>query len=107
MKAINLGTIGGTGPDDFAHTHCKHNGPTTSQDAAGRAQRFASGHCMAILASMQLHGPQTAKDTAITTGLSSVQVSRRTIDMQAAGLIRTTGQERDGCRVFEVVLQND
>ena len=103
MTAINLGTIGSTGPDDFARTHSKRNGPATSQDAAGRAQRFASGHCKLIMASMQMHGPQTAKEVASTTGLSSVQVSRRSIDMQSAGLIRTTGQERDGCRVFEVV----
>ena len=104
MTAINLGTIGSTGPDDFARTHCKHNGPSTSQDAAERAQHFFSGHCLAILASLQFHGPQTAKEAARTTGLSSVQISRRTADMQSAGLIRATGAERDGCRVLAVVV---
>ena len=45
-----------------------------------------------------------SKEAARTTGLSSVQISRRTADMQSAGLIRATGAERDGCRVLAVVI---
>ena len=102
MTAINLGTIGSTGPDDFARTHCKHNGPATSQDAAGRAQRFAKGHCKKIIHSLCFFGNQTAKEISQTSVLSYMQVSRRLSDLESNGLIRTTGQVRDGCRVLAV-----
>lgn len=100
MKPIPLGTIGETGPDDFARRHCRKDGPTTSQTAAVRAEGFYKGHCKTILASIKENGPQTAKEIAQLTGLTSVQVSRRTKDLQDAGLIKETGLERDGCRVL-------
>jgi predicted HTH transcriptional regulator len=100
MTPINLGIIGQDGPD-FTRRHCRTNGPTTSEKAAVRAEGFYKGHCKTILASIKENGPQTAKEIARNTGLSSVQISRRTKDLQDAGLIKETGLERDGCRVLE------
>lgn len=102
MTAIDLGMIGGTGPD-FVRRHCRNTDPATSQKAAERAQKFATGHCRLVLASIALHGPQTPKEISATTGLTSVQISRRTRTLQNAGLIRETGLERDDCRVLEAV----
>jgi len=102
MTPINLGTIGDVGPD-FARRHCRKDGPTTSEKAAVRAEGFYKGHCKTILASIKEYGPQTPKEMERNTGLSSVQISRRTRDLQNAGLIKETGLERDGCRVLGAV----
>ena len=104
MTAINLGTIGSTGPDDFARTHCKRLGPATSQDAAEHAQRFAKLQSGLILKVLQIYGPQGPKQIGPRIGLKSEQVTRRTKDMQRNGLIFKTGARHDGCDVLAVVV---
>lgn len=103
MSAVDLGMIGGTGPD-FIRMHCRSTDPTTSQNAARHAQTFASGHCKLILDSLRLTGPQCSKEIGAAIGLKSEQVSRRTKDMRLAGLIRIADlAQRDGCDVLEAV----
>ena len=101
MKPINLGTIGGTGPD-FARKHARTSDPGTSHVAADNAKRFARGHFHKILRGLELR-PQTAKELYSTTGLTSVQISRRMADLERAKAIKATGQERNGCREFALV----
>ena len=103
MTPINLGVIGQLGPD-FTRTHCRRNDPGTSQKAAERAKSFAGGHCIKILESLRIHGPQCAKEIARATGLTNVQVSRRTKDLRDANLIKVAdAAPREGCDVLEAV----
>lgn len=101
MKPINLGTIGGTGPC-FAKKHARSTDPSTSHKAADNAKRFARGHFHKILSGLE-KGAQTAKELYSTTGLTSVQISRRMADLERANAIKATGQERGGCREFALV----
>ena len=96
MKPINLGMIGGTG---FARTHARTTDPGTSKTAAVNASRFAAGHFARIIDGL-LWCPKTAKELALTTGLTVEQILRRTGDLEAAQAIRATGLIRAGCREF-------
>ena len=101
MKVINLGEIGGTGPE-FTRKHARTNDPGTSKSAAENAKRFARGHFAKIMHGLKC-GAQTAKELYSTTGLTSVQISRRMADLERAGAIRATGHIRNGCREFAFV----
>lgn len=98
MTTINLGTIGGTGPD-FSHRHARTTDPGTSKVAAGNAKQFARGHFLKILQGLA-YGAQTAQELYSTTGLTVVQILRRTADLERASAIKATGQVRNGCREF-------
>ena len=103
MKPQNLGIIGGTGPD-FTRTHCRRNDPGTSQKAAERARSFSGGHCLKIENAMRQAGPCTAGELSRRTGLTVEQCARRLPDLKAAGRIDLTGQERDGFRVWVLIV---
>lgn len=98
-RVIDLGAIGGTGPD-FVRTHARSDDPETSKDAALKAAKFSATHQGKILQSLHEKGPQTAKEIAVNIGFTSVQVSRRMGDMERAKIIESTGQVREGCREF-------
>lgn len=91
------------GDTGFVRTHCRRNDPGTSQKAAERAKKFARGQCVKILESFRKNGPQTPKEVGRDIGLTSEQVTRRTSDLKAAGLLRLTGEEREDCEVMELV----
>ena len=99
MTPINLGPIGGVGPD-FTRTHCRKNDPGTSQKAAERARSFSGGHCLKILSEFDPGVGLTANELARYTGLTVEQVCRRLPDLEAANELRLNGQERDGFRVW-------
>lgn len=99
MSTINLGNIGGTGPD-FARTHARTNDPSTSKQAARHAELFAKSHQGLIYQSLHKNGYQTAKELGLSTGLTSVQVSRRVADMERDDVVRPTGKIRDGCQEY-------
>lgn len=105
MTPINLGNIGGVGPC-FARKHARTTDPSTSKAAADNAKRFARGHFARILRGLK-SGPQTAKELYATTGLTSVQISRRMGDLVAANAVRTTGVERGGCMEYALVLDKN
>lgn len=80
--------------------------PDTSKQAAAKAARFAASHAGRILAALQQLGTGTAHDIAMATGLSVVQIDRRTVELQRAGkvsLVLVYGEplQRDGYRVWE------
>ena len=99
MTPINLGQIGGDGPD-FTRTHCRKTDPNTSRKAAERARSFAGGHCLKILSEFDPGVGLTANELARYTGLTVEQVCRRLPDLEAANELRLNGQERDGFRVW-------
>lgn len=72
--------------------------PATSHQAAASAESFAHQHAGMILAALET--PGTAKEIAQRCGLTSVQVSRRGVEMEKAGLVRIGPEVRDGCRVW-------
>lgn len=80
---------------DFdSHHLARRDDPATSHIAASRVREFQAGHIGTILACLQDHGPQTIDEIAKRTHLTSVQVARRTADMQRLKLAEPTGTTR-------------
>ena len=77
--------------------------PATSHMAAERSAQFALSHAARILSVLRYEGAGTPEHIARYTGLSIVQIDRRLHEMQAKGLIRTTGAVHNGFRAWEVV----
>jgi len=77
--------------------------PATSHMAADRSAQFALTHVARILCVLRYEGAGTAEHISRFTGLSIVQIDRRLHEMQAKGLIRTTGAVHNGFRAWEVV----
>ncbi len=77
--------------------------PLTSVIAAKRASKFANSHRDRILAAFRGWTNLTAQDIAEKSGLTVVQVDRRLVEMQRAGVIETTGSARDGFRCWRLV----
>ncbi|HEU4431090.1 MAG TPA: hypothetical protein VFT98_20195 [Myxococcota bacterium] len=61
--------------------------PRPSHAAAANAARFAASHAGRILAAVREYPGLTTHRISELTGLSVVQVDRRAIEMQRAGLI--------------------
>ena len=76
----------------------------TSHEAAKLAKSFAAKHESAIYAALHESGflGLTSKEVADRTGLSDVQVSRRTAGMstQKRPLIKRSGEVRERCCVW-------
>lgn len=88
--------------DNITPIRARKTDPSTSHDAAKRAERFADSHKGRILAALQ-NGPMTAKEISVATGLSVEQTARRLPEAQAQGLCEPTGGERDGFRVWRLI----
>lgn len=94
----------------FIEPRARNTDPATSHIAAERAKRFADSHAGRILEALR-HGfsdGMCAEEIGEITGLTVVQVDRRTIELQRKGLIRVRqvgGQDeiRWGMRVWEAV----
>lgn len=93
----------------FGETHSRATDPETSKAAARKASAFHESHAGRILLALQNNGPASAKHLERTTGLSVVQIDRRTCELQRLGLIAVVltddGAEvvREGCRVWKSV----
>lgn len=71
--------------DDIQPARARKTDPSTSHEAASKAQRFASGHKARILEALK-EGPRSAHGLAAMTGLTVVQVDRRLPELRSAGL---------------------
>ena len=81
--------------------------PLSSILAAESAVVFAGTHRERIVQSLRTHGPMTAHDIAVATGLTVVQVDRRLPELQRDGVakvVELAGEVvlRDGFRVWEL-----
>ncbi|MDE2022041.1 MAG: hypothetical protein KGI71_04020 [Patescibacteria group bacterium] len=91
---------------DFSATHARRSDPATSHMAATGAERFAQSQAGRILHALQLHGPRTAHELSLITGLTVVQIDRRLPDLlkdSAARVLRLddgSAVVRGGCRVW-------
>jgi predicted ArsR family transcriptional regulator len=68
-------------------TRARSSDPETSHDAAARSRSFAQGHYQQICQALT-HGPQTIYEIADRTGLTHVQVARRTAEMNNVQIVR-------------------
>lgn len=89
--------------DGDARLLSRRTDPETSHAAAERSAHFASSHAGRILAVLRSEGPGTPEHIGRFTGLTTVQIDRRLHEMQAKGLIRTTGAVHNGFRAWEAV----
>lgn len=80
--------------DMFTLTHSRATDPKTSVIAAKRAVEFVPNHCERILDCLRRFGPQTIDDLAMHTGLTAVQVARRTADLHKDHKAMPNGQTR-------------
>ena len=71
--------------DDIQPVRARKSDPVTSHTAARNADRFANGHKVRIMESLQ-QGPRTAAGLAAMTGLSVEQCCRRLPELQKANL---------------------
>ena len=91
------------------HVRARRSDPATSHQAAAKAEKFASSHAGRILAALQTHGPLSASQMYVFTGLSTVQCDRRRKEMIGAGLVRIKTMDdghpvtHNGCEVWEAV----
>ena len=80
--------------------------PQTSIDAGRKAkERIVALHERLIIECLRLHGPQTAKEMEAYTGLSNIQISRRSGGLMS-GLnkrCRYTDKRRNGCSEWELI----
>lgn len=77
---------------NFEPPRARRRDPQTSQRAASRVQRFASGHFAAILTGLET-GPGNYRQIAERAGLEPVAVARRMNELEQAGLVRRDGEE--------------
>lgn len=97
-------TVGKPSPKGVVPVLARITDPDTSKDAAERATAFVAKHEAKIFEALYQAGflGLTAKEIASQTGLSDVQVSRRTGNMGERGLIKRSGEKRGGCCVWTV-----
>lgn len=65
--------------------------PETSQRAAAKVNRFASGHFAKILEALRV--PGSYREIAARAELEPVAVARRMNELEQAGLVRRAGTE--------------
>ena len=78
-----------------AAARARRSDPATSQRAASKVERFASGHFAAIRKALAVE-PGTFKAIASRSGLERHAVARRLPEMERAGIVRRDGEEL-GC----------
>ena len=87
---------------NFEPVRARKHDPETSQRSAGNARQFAAGHFVLILDALE-RGPATFKEISERCGLERHAVARRLPELEKAGKVAQTGEERAGCRVWGLV----
>lgn len=83
---------------NFEPVRARKRDPETSQRAASKVERFASGHFAKILEALRV--PGTYREIAARADLEPVAVARRMAELEQAGLAKRDG-ERDGFTIWE------
>ncbi len=84
---------------NFEPVRARRTDPETSQRAAAKVERFASGHFAKILGALGDLRTGTYREIAFAAGLEPVAVARRLRELEQAGKIGRIG-ERDGFTVW-------
>ena len=82
-------------------THAHRTDPSTSKDAAAKAQGFAPILAAQVFAELEC-GPGTGHELAARLGWDYTKVARRLTDLSHAERIRRTGAKRGGACEWEV-----
>ena len=86
----------------FEPVRSRSRDPQTSQRAASKVSRFASGHFALILDALA-QGPANFKEIAERCGLERHAVARRLPELEQAGrVMRHALGERDRCTVWRI-----
>lgn len=80
----------------------RRDDPATSQRAAAKVERFASGHFLAILCALDRMREGTYKEVADVAGLERHACARRLPELERAGKVTRTENERDGCTIWRL-----
>lgn len=70
----------------------RHRDPITSKQAAHAAKALQAAHCDEILDCLRRHGELGKDGIAARTKLDGVQVCRRLVELERAGLVHQTGE---------------
>lgn len=81
----------------------RNTDPSTSHDAARRADTFKARHEAVILQALRDYGAMIPSEIAAHCRLDSIAISRRGAGMQRKGLITCGPDVREGCRVWRAV----
>lgn len=74
----------------FDPPRARRHDPATSQRAASKVERFASGHFAKIIDALRV--PGSYREIAARAGLEPVAVARRMGELERAGLVRRAGE---------------
>ena len=85
----------------FEPVRSRSRDPEASQRAGRNARQFAAGH-FALILDARAQGPGTAEEIALRSGLDYGAVARRMGELQQAGKLALTGDERNGCREWRI-----
>ena len=75
---------------NFDPPRARRHDPATSQRAAARVNRFASGHFAKILDALRV--PGSYREIAARAELEPVAVARRMRELEQAGLVKRAGE---------------
>lgn len=85
----------------FEPVRARRGDPATSQRAAAKVERFASGHFAKIISALEELTTGTYREIAFAASLEPVAVARRLRELETAGKIARAG-ERDGFTVWRL-----
>jgi len=75
---------------NFEPVRARKRDPETSQRAAAKVERFASGHFAKILDALRV--PGSYREIAARADLEPVAVARRMAELETAGLVKRVGE---------------
>lgn len=75
---------------NFDPPRARRHDPATSQRAAARVNRFASGHFAKIVEALRV--PGSYREIAARADLEPVAVARRMRELEQAGLVKRAGE---------------
>ena len=98
---MKQGTLFG---QDSVKQLARRNDPQTSKDAAASDKRRLYEAMKAVCGSVpNFTAPEAAQRAAMLHGGTAESYRKRVHELQRDGVIRLTGDRRDGCRVWESV----
>ena len=95
------------GPSLWDLAKARKSDPETSKQAAAKMNRSkkVTQHNLLIVAALTIDGPQTGRELGDSTCLGQVPVMRRMSALVERGVVRDTGEKRDGQTVWEATAE--
>lgn len=87
----------------FEQHRARVSDPPTAHQAAARRNTRPREHWDDIIADLRLHGASTYREVATRIGVPGTTVSTILTKMERAGVLRRTGDRRDGAMLRELL----